>query len=135
MSQLVLHEGVVESISDTKIFVSIISKSACASCHSKGMCSVSEMSEKIIEVPKEDNQKYTPGQKVNVSLTKKNGNFAVLFGYLIPFLLLIITLLVTSAFFNELLSGLMAIGILLPYYLILYLLRNRLAGQFEFRIS
>lgn len=135
MDQLVSHEGIVERIAGDIVYVSIISKSACSACHSKSMCSVSEMSEKTIEVTNKGNNTFNMGQKVNVSLTKKNGNLAVFFGYLLPFLLLIATLLISSTFFSELFSGLLSIGILLPYYAVLYMFRKQLAGRFEFRIS
>lgn len=135
MQQLISHEGIIENISGNKIFVSILSVSACSSCHSKSMCSVSEMKEKQVEVRIQPNHSYQIGQKVKVSLTKRNGNLAVIYGYLIPFLLLIVTLLISVEYFNELISGLLAIAVLPPYYFLLYIFRQRLANKFEFTVS
>ncbi len=135
MQQLISHEGIIENISGNKIFVSILSVSACSSCHSKSMCSVSEMKEKQVEVRIHPDHSYRIGQKVKVSLTKRNGNLAVIYGYLIPFLLLIATLLISVEYFNELISGLLAIAVLPPYYFLLYTFRQRLANKFEFIIS
>ena len=46
----IYHSGIISEINKEKILVSIISHSACASCKVKGMCNVSEMKEKIVEV-------------------------------------------------------------------------------------
>lgn len=132
----ITHPGVIDSISDDSVFVRILAKSACSSCHAKGMCSVAEIEEKIVEVKKEDGRGFAEGQEVTVSMQKSLGGKAVFLGYLLPFLILIGTLiLVLSLSGNEGLAGLSAIGILIPYYLGLYLLRNKLKRTFSFKID
>ena len=49
-SNNIVHRGVIESIDESIVKVSIMAISACASCKAKGMCGTSEMQEKIIEV-------------------------------------------------------------------------------------
>jgi len=64
------------------------------------------------------------------------GTQAVIFGYFIPFVLLIFTLLlVENLTKDEGIAGVAAIGILLPYYVGLYLLRNFLKKKFSFTIE
>lgn len=134
MSERIVHEGIIDHISADSVFVRILSKSACAACHSNGICSVSEMTEKLVEV-KANKSDFKAGQMVNVILDRSLGNKAVVLGYLLPFLLLIVTLLVASQFLNELLSGLLAIAILIPYYLLLSVFKNRLSTTFSFHIE
>lgn len=134
MSERIVHEGVVDYMSSDSVFVRILSKSACAECHSNGICSVSEMTEKLIEV-KAKNPDFIVGQMVNVILDRSLGNKAVMLGYLFPFLLMIVTLLVASQFLSDLLSGLIAIAILIPYYLLLSVFKNRLSKTFSFHIE
>ena len=134
MSERIVHEGIIDHMSSDSVFVRILSKSACAECHSNGICSVSEMTEKLIEV-KAKNPDFIVGQMVNVILDRSLGNKAVMLGYLFPFLLMLITLLVASQFLSELLSGLMAIAVLIPYYLLLSVLKNRLSKTFSFHIE
>jgi sigma-E factor negative regulatory protein RseC len=134
MSERITHEGIIDHIENDTVFVRILSKSACAECHSKGLCSVSEMTEKLVEV-RGSSFDYTPGQEVNVVLDQTSGNKAVVLGYLIPFILLIVTLLVVSAFFSELWAGLSAIAILFPYYLMLFVFKHKLRKTFSFRIE
>jgi sigma-E factor negative regulatory protein RseC len=134
MSERITHEGIVDHIDGDAVYVRILSKSACAECHSKGMCGVSEMTEKLIEV-KQNISGFTQGQAVNVILDRSLGNKAVLLGYFIPFLILVITLLISSLYLSELWSGLLAIAVLIPYYLLLFFFKDKLSKTFYFRIE
>jgi len=134
MNEKIVHDGIIDRIENKTVFVRIISKSACVSCHSKTMCSVSEMTEKIIEI-KEMVSGYEVGQSVKVVLDRSLGDRAVLLGYFIPFCVLILTLLISSSFLNELWAGLLSVAVLFPYYLLLYLFKSRLAKTFSFHID
>lgn len=134
MSEQITHEGIIDHIEKDMVSVRILSKSACAACHSKGMCSISEMTEKLIEIHNSGSH-FTAGQEVNVILDQTMGNKAVVLGYLLPFVIMIITLVVASSFMSELWAGLSAIAILLPYYLLLYSFKNKLSKTFSFRIE
>ena len=134
MSERITHEGIVDHIDGDAVYVRILSKSACAECHSKGMCGVSEMTEKLIEV-KQNISGFAHGQAVNVILDRSLGNKAVLLGYFIPFLILVITLLISSLYLSELWAGLLAIAVLIPYYLLLFFFKDKLSKTFYFRIE
>jgi len=134
MSERITHEGIVDHIDGDAVYVRILSKSACAECHSKGMCGVSEMTEKLIEV-KQNISDFAQGQAVNVILDRSLGNKAVLLGYFIPFLILVITLLISSLYLSELWAGLLAIAVLIPYYLLLFFFKDKLSKTFYFRIE
>ena len=132
----ITHPGIVDRISQDSIFVKILAMSACSSCHAKGMCSVAEIEEKVVEVKRERGREFTEGQEVIVSMQRSLGGKAVFLGYLLPFLLLIGTLmLVLSLSGNEGVAGLAGIGILIPYYVGLYLLRDKLKRTFSFKID
>jgi sigma-E factor negative regulatory protein RseC len=131
----VLHEGIIQEISENKIIVSIINASACSSCHAKGACLASDMKEKEIEI-RHFSGDYSPGQRVNVVGKTQQGTKAVFYGYLLPFLLVFVTLILSiSLTNNEALSGLLSLAILLPYYGALYLFRNKIKRSFEFEIA
>ena len=134
MSERITHEGIIDHIGNDTVFVRILSKSACAECHSKSMCGVSEMTEKMVEVHVQVSD-YSPGQEVNVILDQSLGNKAVLLGYLLPFALMIFVLVAASSFLSELWAGLTAIAILPPYYLLLFLFKDKLSKTFSFRIE
>jgi len=129
------HAGVVHSINNEFIYVKILSKSACAACHAKSMCGMSDMKEKIIEV--ENNiQHLSIGDEVTVLLRESLGFKALLLGYLVPFIILIVVLAVLVIITqNELLSGLCALFSLIPYYVILFLLKSKIRKEFKFVIK
>lgn len=130
------HKGKVNSIGPHHYFVSIITESACSACSVKGACNVSVMTEEVLEIPKEPDTAYSVGDEVNVIMEKSLGPKAVLLGYIVPFLLLLATLIISLGLFkDEGLAGLASVAIVIPYYLLLYLFRERLKKTFTFRIN
>jgi sigma-E factor negative regulatory protein RseC len=125
----------VEQVTGNVVIVRIIAESACSACHSKGMCTVVETQDKLVEVNQPAGAHFKAGDRVKVALTRSQGNLAVLYGYLLPFLILIITLLLASLFFEEMWAGIAALLILLPYYLVLYAFRGRFKKSFHFMIE
>jgi sigma-E factor negative regulatory protein RseC len=129
------HQGCIVEIDDQKIKVQILSQSACSSCRAKGMCAAFEMTEKMIEVRNDHKYGYKTGEHVDLVMTQSMGNKAVILGYGLPFVLVLITLLIASQFIPELYAGLVSLAILAPYYLVLYYLKDRLSNSFDFKIK
>ncbi len=135
MSGEVSHKGVIKEFSKKGIIVGIIAESACAACHAKGACSASDMTEKEIEIDHYKGE-FQIGQHVLVTGKTSQGFKALFLAYLLPFILVMMVLIITTNLsVNEGLSGLLSVGILIPYYLILYLFRNRLKQSFDFEIG
>ncbi len=132
----ITHPGIINDIDSRMIYVKILSQSACSTCHAKGMCSVADVEEKVIEVTRISGRSYKVGDKVMVGMERSLGPKAVLLGYLVPFLILILALIIMLGVTdNELLSAVVAVGLLIPYYLVLFLLKDKLQKTFEFRIK
>jgi len=128
------HKGIVQKNNNESVNVLIISESACSGCHAEGLCSMANSMEKNVEVKGNFNVKE--GDQVTVTLEQSAGYRALLLGYLIPLLLVLaILIIMISAGAGELVSGILAIASLLPYYLILYLLREKINGKFIFSIK
>lgn len=133
--QLISHKGVISEIDRDTISVTILVESACASCHAKGMCTIADTAEKVIEVRNRKPGQFKVGDNVQVAMKKSLGLKAVFYGYLLPFLVLLFTLLlVYESTGSEATAGGIALLILLPYYFGLYMLRDRLKARFEFDI-
>jgi len=129
------HEGIVAQVDGDMAIVAIDSQSACAACHAKGACSAADKEEKILTVPV-NGLDIHPGETVRVMISKSTGLRAVAFGYVYPFLLLLLVLIIfTATGFSELRAGLYALGSLLPYYLLIYLLRDRIGNTFTFKLE
>lgn len=134
--QVIEHPGVVIKIFDKRLEVMILSQSACSSCHAKGACTAADMEEKIVEVADPAAHNYVVGQQVTVFMQQRLGTRAVFFGYILPFLLMVLTLIVLiSNGVSEPFAGLTALLVLVPYYIGLYFLRDRLDKTFLFAVK
>ena len=130
------HKGVIKSITPELTTVEILSTSACAECHAKGMCGMSESKVKEIYVPTDPYSVHEVGDEVQVMLKKSMGLKAVWISYVIPlFILMILILSLSSVNVHEAYVGLGAIAGVALYYLVIYLFRNRLANDFVFYIK
>lgn len=133
--ECVIHSGVVKEVEADKVWVNIVSMSACASCHAKGLCNMSDIQEKLIEAEKPAGVELKPGEHVTLEMEEKLGSKAVLLGYFYPFLLVLFSLIIlTSSGVSEGLSAVIALLLLVPYYGILYYTKDRLKKDFAFRI-
>ena len=135
-SNIISHEGVVTKITDEELEIKILSQSACAACHAKSACGMGEQAEKILTVPRPKSKDFALMQRVNVRMAIGQGNKAAVLAYLIPIILLLAVLFVCLGLgLDEGLSALIAIAALIPYYIILYLLRDKLKQKFEYIID
>jgi len=131
----ITHDGFIESFNEEIINVRIITSAGCVSCSAKSSCSVSEIEEKIVEVRNVGQHDYKVGESVVVALDQNQGFIAVFIGYILPFFVLLFTLItVLHLTDNEGLAGLLALGMLVPYYLIVYLFRTQIRNRFSFKI-
>lgn len=129
------HPGVIAEITPDTIKVNIVSVSACGSCHAQSSCTVSDKEIKTIDVMR-SGQRFEVGEKVNVVLQKSLGPLAILLGYLVPLIILVIVLVVTWSVTNsEAQSGLFSLAGVAIYYGLLALFRTRLKSTFSFTIQ
>ncbi len=134
-NDMVRYRGVVQGIGVSSLSVKIMKASSCASCSVKEHCSTVGSEEKIIEV---DNvpcaaQCYKPGDEVWLVGADSMGRSAVLYGIVIPFLVLVVSLLVFSRLnISEPLMALGAFAMLVPYYSLLYVNKDKLKRKFSF---
>lgn len=128
------QKGIIESVNNNRITVRIDRGSACGHCSAQGLCNLAESTERIIEV-NNSTQLFSIGEWVQVTMSRSMGNKAILLGYFIPFVLFISTLLIFSAYgLPEWITGLVSLLILIPYFIILYIFRERLRRTFSFSI-
>ena len=134
--ETISHEGIVTKITDDDLEIKILSQSACAACHAKSACGMGEQTEKTLTVPRPKGQEFHLMQKVNVKMGIAQGNKAAVLAYLVPILLLLAVLFVCLGLgLGEGWSALISIAALIPYYILLYLRRDKIKKQFEYIIE
>ncbi|MCU0369903.1 MAG: SoxR reducing system RseC family protein [Bacteroidales bacterium] len=132
----IIHPGIIESIQGDKVSVRILSRSACSSCHAKGACTIADIEEKIIEADLDHPGKWKPGDEVMVRMEESLGHKAVIMGYGLPLVVLVVSIVIfLSLFDHEGLAAILSVSMLVPYYFILYLFRKKLQKEFRFRIE
>lgn len=137
MADIAEHKGIVTEVTDDLVRVKIESVSACAACHAKGLCSMSDKTDKIIDVKGSQlKNEYHVGDEVTVVASSGKGLLAVVFAYIIPAIVAVAAIAVMlSVGANEPMASLVAIALVAVYYFVLYLLRDKLNKKFVFSIE
>ena len=137
MTDKIKHLGIVESIEGLHVKVKILQTSACSACSIKGHCTASEMKEKMIDAYNAQRVPLEIGDKVMVCGTTSMGMKAVLLAFAVPFVVLLVSLFLVMSMTggDEMTAALVSLGMLIPYYLIIYKLRNRMSKTFSFTIE
>ncbi|MBO5086544.1 MAG: SoxR reducing system RseC family protein [Paludibacteraceae bacterium] len=132
MQNTIEHQGVIISKDDKMARVKIEQTSACASCHVKSVCGASDKSEKIIDANIMDDT-LKVGDQVTIIGQKSLGFQAILLAYILPFIVIIATLFIVNVFTtNEIIIGTCALASLIPYFIVLRLMRNKIQAKFQF---
>jgi sigma-E factor negative regulatory protein RseC len=117
MAQIATHDGVVVGVAPQQVKVEMHVVSACASCKAHASCTFVDKAEKIVDVDTPEWKDYTVGDSVIVSVQEGLGLMAVLLAYIVPALLLIAVLAVTSIMSqSELLAATLPILIVFPFF-------------------
>jgi len=137
MSNDIFHKGTVKAIEKDKLTVQISQTSACVACKAAGHCSASESKEKIIDVYHVDDiQDYHVGDTVQVIASQRIAMNAVLLAFGIPFLIMISAIFITSRLTaDEALMAIVGLLSLIPYYILLYLFRQKMVKTFSFTVK
>lgn len=132
----ITHPGRILEINPDFTTVQIVVSAACASCHAKSLCGMSEEEEKIIMLPTDPYSERKVGDEVTVRTKTTMGLKAVWISYVIPLLILMILILtLSSVIADELVLGLVSIAGVALYYFGIWLFRDRLSNEFVFYIK
>ena len=137
MTDQISHEGIVDTITDKEIVVRILQTSACSHCKATAYCNSSESKVKTIHVARQSKDlPYQVGEKVIVLASLSVASKALLLCFGIPFLLIVLTLVSMMTFTeNEIVSALVALSSLIPYYMVLYFFRNEIGKKVSFNLQ
>ena len=124
----------MESAVDGCVRVRIVQTSACASCKIASHCNATEQKEKVIDVfDSQASEVYKRGDNVVIMISQRVGMNAVLVGFVLPFLVLVLALFITLNITGK--EALISLCALLPYYLCVYFCRGRLRKKLSFTIE
>jgi positive regulator of sigma E activity len=135
MKTLIKHKAFIREVTEDSLRVAIVNKSACSRCHAEKVCTMADKKVKEVEIFKTSGH-YSPGEEVTVVLRESLGLKALFYGYVLPFIIVLVTLItVFSVAGDEVIAGLFSLGVLVPYYIILYFMRQYLKKVFKFGLD
>lgn len=136
MTDRITHSGRVVSLAPGKVTVEIIRTEACAGCHAASMCALSSQSVRTVAVEVRDEEDWSVGEQVKLSLVRRMGMKAVRICYIYPLLVLIVAMGVLYALTgSDVASGLGAIAAVGIYYMVVYFLRDRFRKEYVFCVE
>lgn len=137
MSNKIKHSGIVDNITADCVKVRILQASACAHCKVAGHCNASESKEKIVDVYSVDaTNKLKAGDKVIVSASMRTAVNALMLGFGGPLFFMLSTLvLLYVTMEDEAIAALGSLAILVPYFAILYLFKDKMRRKMTFEIE
>lgn len=136
MSNNIKHAGIIESVESGHVRVRILQASACGACVVSSHCHASGAKEKLIDVYETPTITRKKGDQVTVVASTKTGARAVALGFGVPFLLLLAVLFTTMGLTgSEPIAALAALASLIPYYIGLYVCKDKISGKLSFWIE
>ena len=133
-NKTIQHEGIVQKTDEKSVIVKITSYAACSGCHAEGSCTMSGKEDKLIEVT--GNYNVNPGDSVIIMMKQSMGYNAILLSYILPLVAVFVILIILVSYsVSELAAGIFSLAILIPYYFLLYLFRNKIDKKFTFTLK
>jgi sigma-E factor negative regulatory protein RseC len=136
VSKLIKHTGIVSQIVGNDIIVDIERLSACATCESKSACMTLDTQTQQIKC-NNDNYSLKIGDTVNVISERSYSMYAIVLAFVVPLLLLMLTIIICTEIFNinDGISALVAIAVVSAYYIILHFFDYKIKTKINFRIE
>jgi sigma-E factor negative regulatory protein RseC len=128
---MIKHDGIIIAVNgDGTVRVRIVQTSACASCKAKAMCASAESVEKEIDAVSDG--LLAIGDEAEVLVAEKIGWKAIFLAYILPFVVLLGSVLVLNEFMKEELAGTIALCAMGVYYIVLGFFKNKIQKGFSF---
>lgn len=126
------HVGIVTESQGNHVKISLLG-TGCSGCHNS-LCMLGSSKAKEVDLVAIENG-FLAGDEVLVKINPKSGYKAVTMMYLVPFVLIMITLIfVAHAGYGEAVTGIASLLVLLPYFFMIYLLKKSFAKQCKFEV-
>lgn len=127
------HPATIKTVADGKITLEIAAQQSCGSCAAKKVCGSGETKTLVLE---DDGMGRQSGDQVTLVITRSMGVFAIAIAYLIPIFLIISALLIFQYFaLPEITSAWITLAILVAYFVVLRLMRQKIQNQLTITIE
>ncbi|MBQ2398466.1 MAG: SoxR reducing system RseC family protein [Muribaculaceae bacterium] len=135
-AEQIIHLGKVLSVDSSVGSIEILLEDGgdCGSCPAAKLCNHGPKSENKVVVMSDDT--FEVGEKVRVVGTEMMHRKAIVLALVCPCLLLIATMVMVYLLtLDESVAALSGLGLMLVFFIVLYVCRNRIAREFVFRVE
>ncbi len=128
--------GIIESIHGDRARIRTTRSSACSSCEASAGCHATRGKTFHVDIVDKRLASHKPGDHVHIEIPAKTGRLALFLGFGLPLVIFTATLLCLHALgAKDERAALAAIGALVAYYLIIYMLRNTVNRHFAIHLA
>ena len=129
------YRGVITEVRPGILQIEIRDETACAVCSAQKSCCMSGNREKRLEIPFVSGD-YRPGDKVIVTGKNSMSLKAILFAFILPLILILITLFAaTSMKANEQQAAIISLSAMAIYFIGIYFFKNKFKKIFTFAVK
>lgn len=133
---MITKKGKVVGVKNGKLLVAVDNVSACAGCHQRTACLLTDCKVKVLEIDVKNVSSYKEGQEVEVCLQENAAKLAIIFAFVLPLVLLIVSLWIFMIFMqNEIKSAVFSLILMFFYYFCLFLCKDKLAKKIRITIG
>lgn len=136
MAEAIRHTGIIEHVDGRHLVVRIAPQAACGACSLAARCNISSGNERLVDVYAEGSEGHNVGDSVVVTAASGTGRRAVMLGFGLPLaLMLAVIIVVRVASGSDGISALCGLGSLIPYYIVLHLMRKSINRSLRFTLE
>ncbi len=134
--EMIEHEGTIDTINGNQYTIRISQSSACSECHAKGACMSADTKIKMVDVVDSSGQ-FKLNERVLLLGKTSIGYKAVLWAFVLPLILMMSVIFASTSIWqlSELQAASMALISLIPYYVLLYMIRHKMGKKLAFTIK
>lgn len=135
-NQQILHRGKIIECNSEKghVRLQIEDSHDCGSCPAAKLCNHGSSEKNILTIKTDENFKV--GEQVEVVATELMHRKAILLAVVYPCIILIVAMTLTFLLTqSESTAALVGLLLMISFFVVLYLVRNKIAREFTFRIS
>ena len=133
---MIEHEGTIDNINGHEYTIRITQSTACSECHAKHACIAADTKVKMVDVV-DTSGSFKMNERVLLSGKTSIGYKAILWAFVLPLILLMGVVFVSISVWHmgELQTALIALVSLVPYYALLYTMREKMSEKLAFTIK
>lgn len=136
MAKIMEHEARIVAVypDEKRVDAEMVVTSACGSCKAKAVCGGGESEVRQISAFTNHPEVYKVGDEVTIAIEQIMGYKAIFFSYIMPLIVMLLTLVLTHGRYGDLVAGVSALGACAIYFVVLALFRNRLEKVIVFTV-